>query len=298
MAQRLHATARRVDEIYQIVVESAVQLIDGCDRAAIGVLDGEQFRSAAATDDVMRLIDRLQNEVGEGPCLEASTDSVVQVDNDITTDSQVAAAGRRSWSSGRRSGRCSPCRSCDEGQRSGALNVFADTAGAFTDESVGQAAILASFASVALAGARHVERGRPARGGHGDQPRDRRRRRHPDGHAQHQPGRRRSTCCPRPRSGSTASCATSPPASCKGDQQLRRSSPANGGRRRPERGGAVRVDRLSPCRISSGSGRACTGRPRPRRCTRPGPCVSLVSLTPSASRCSRATFSSRCFGST
>ena len=55
-----------------------------------GSWTGDTFRSAAATDDVMRLIDELQNQVGEGPCLEASTDGIVQVDNDIT----VAAAGR------------------------------------------------------------------------------------------------------------------------------------------------------------------------------------------------------------
>ncbi len=51
-------------------------------------------------------------------------------------------------------------------------------------------------------------------------------------------------------------------------------------------------------RLSSGSGRPCRG-PRPgRRCRRPAPGVSSVSSTPRASRCRRATFSSRCFGST
>ncbi len=77
LAQRLR-DGKSSDEIQQIVVESAVQLIDGCDRAAIGVLEGNKFRSAAATDDVMRTIDDLQNEVGEGPCLEASVDIVVK----------------------------------------------------------------------------------------------------------------------------------------------------------------------------------------------------------------------------
>ena len=49
---------------------------------------------------------------------------------------------------------------------------------------------------------------------------------------------------------------------------------------------------------SSGSGRACTG-PRPaRRCRRPARRESSVSLTPRLSRCRRATFSSRCLGST
>ena len=162
LAQRLR-DGKSSDEIQQIVVESAVQLIDGCDRAAIGVLDGEQFRSAAATDDVMRLIDELQNEVGEGPCLEASIDNVAQVDNDIVTDSKwprlAAIVVERT-----------PVRAMlavpliDEGRRAGALNVFADRTDAFDDEAVETAAILASFASVALAGARHAAARRAARG--------------------------------------------------------------------------------------------------------------------------------------
>ena len=52
-----------------------------------------------------------------------------------------------------------------------------------------------------------------------------------------------------------------------------------------------------PVRLtSSGSGPACTARRPARRGTRPARSVSSVSFTPSASRCSRATFSSRCFG--
>ena len=156
LAQRLR-DGKSADEIQQIVVESAVQLIDGCDRAAIGVLDGEKFRSAAATDDVMRLIDELQNEVGEGPCLEASVDNVAQVDNDIATGSKwprlAAIVVERT-----------PVRAMlavplvDEGRRAGALNVFADSTDAFDGEAVDNAAILAAFASVALSGAGHAAR--------------------------------------------------------------------------------------------------------------------------------------------
>ena len=78
---------RTREEVYEVVVRHAVDLVDGCDRAAIGVLDGDRFTSAAATDDVMRLIDRLQNQLGEGPCLEASAEQDVRVDNDITVES-------------------------------------------------------------------------------------------------------------------------------------------------------------------------------------------------------------------
>lgn len=147
---------RSRDEVYQVVVRHAVDLVDGCDRAAIGVLDGDRFTSAAATDDVMRRIDRLQDELGEGPCLEASVDQDIQVDNDITREStwpRLAAAVVEQ----------TPVRAMlavplvHDGRRTGALNLFADTPDAFTDESVGQAAVLASFASVAIAGAAHAE---------------------------------------------------------------------------------------------------------------------------------------------
>lgn len=156
LAQQLRA-GTSVTEVQDVVVRAAVELVDGCHRAGIGVLAGDGFRSAAATDDVTRLIDDLQNEVGEGPCLEASVDGVVQVDNDITVHSRWPKLARLVVQR-------TPVRAMmgvplvEEGQRNGALNVFSDTPGAFDDEAVGAAAILASFASVALASARHSQR--------------------------------------------------------------------------------------------------------------------------------------------
>ena len=51
-------------------------------------------------------------------------------------------------------------------------------------------------------------------------------------------------------------------------------------------------------RLSTGRCRACRARRRARRCSAACSSVRVVSLTPRASRCSRATFSSRCLGST
>lgn len=152
LAARLHG-GRTVSEVHEIVVSSAPSLIDGCDRAAIGVLEGDRFHSAAATDDVMRLIDELQDELGEGPCLEASTEGVVQVDNDIASHSSWPRLAEVVLAR-------TPVRAMlavpliNDGQRAGALNVFADRTDAFDQDSVAQASILASFSSVALAAAR------------------------------------------------------------------------------------------------------------------------------------------------
>lgn len=146
---------KSVEEVYEAVVRRAPSLVDGCDRAAIGVLDGDRFTSAAATDDIMRLIDRLQDQLGEGPCLEASVEERAQVDNDI---SEHATWPRLAAEVLQRT----PVRAMlavpliHEGARRGALNLFADKPHAFTDESVSQAAVLASFTSVAIAGAQQA----------------------------------------------------------------------------------------------------------------------------------------------
>lgn len=146
---------RTVEEVYDTVTRYAPVLVDGCERAAIGVLDGERFTSAAATDDVTRLIDRLQDELREGPCLEASIEERVLIENDISETCTWPRLGAQVVAR-------TPVRAMlavplvHGGKRRGALDLFADRPQAFTDDSVGQAAVLASFTSVAVAGAQQA----------------------------------------------------------------------------------------------------------------------------------------------
>lgn len=148
---------RTVAQTYDVIVTAAPHVVDGCDRAAIGVLDGSRFTTAASTDDVMSLIDKLQNEVGEGPCLEASIERAWKLDNDITVRSQWPKLAALVVEH-------TPVRSMlavpliDDGRRDGALNLFADRADAFTDSSTETAALLAAFATIALSAARHAQR--------------------------------------------------------------------------------------------------------------------------------------------
>ncbi|MGZ4616118.1 MAG: GAF and ANTAR domain-containing protein [Actinomycetes bacterium] len=148
---------RTVEQVYQVIVDSAPRVIDGCDRAAIGILEGDRFRSAAATDEIMVLIDSLQNELNEGPCLEASTDQVWQLDNDLTNGSPWPRLAEQVLAR-------TPVRGMlavpliDNGRRSGALNLFADRPDAFTEASTEAAAILAAFATVAISGAQESAR--------------------------------------------------------------------------------------------------------------------------------------------
>jgi GAF domain-containing protein len=146
-----------VEETYQVIVAATRYVVEGCDHAAIGVLSGEHFTTAATTDDIMRHIDRLQDQVGEGPCIEASADQIWRLDNDITRDSAWPKLAELVVAQ-------TPVRAMLavplvlDGRRGGALNIFADRTDAFTGASTELAVILASFASVAVAGAAQSER--------------------------------------------------------------------------------------------------------------------------------------------
>jgi GAF domain-containing protein len=148
---------RTVEQTYDVIVTAAPHVVDGCDRAAIGVLNDGRFATAAASDDVMALIDKLQNEVGEGPCLEASIERAWKLDNDITVASQWPRLAALVVEH-------TPVRGMlavplvDEGRRDGALNLFADRPDSFTDSSTETAALLAAFATIALSAARQAQR--------------------------------------------------------------------------------------------------------------------------------------------
>lgn len=156
IAERLR-DGRSSQEIYDVIADRALQVVDGCDHAGIAVLDGDRFTTAAATDDVVRAIDELQREAGEGPCLEASTDLVWQHDPDLADGTEWPRLAPMVLER-------TPVRSAlalplvHDGRRSGALNLFADQPHAFSQESMDMAAVLASFASMAVAAAAERER--------------------------------------------------------------------------------------------------------------------------------------------
>ena len=136
--------------IHQSLVDSARQLIEGCDRASLLVRTRDRYVTAASTDDIARRIDQIELEVGEGPCVDAIVSEAYQHDADLTdattpwprfTERIVAETPVRS---------AIGYRLLLDGEKAGALNVFSDTAGALTSRSADIGAVIASFASVAL----------------------------------------------------------------------------------------------------------------------------------------------------
>jgi hypothetical protein len=148
------------DSVYEALCDSAVQLVDGCDHASLMLRRGGRTSTVAASDDTARQIDGFEQDLGEGPCLDAIDEDEPDqhICPDLTQGSKWPELARRIMEKTSVRGMAG-FRLRQGGQRVGALNVFSDTAGALTEHSLDQAIMLTAFASVTLAA---LERGEEA----------------------------------------------------------------------------------------------------------------------------------------
>lgn len=149
----LFRDGRSPQETCEVVARTALEVIVGCDHAGVAVLSAkEDFTTLSATDQVIDIADAVQRETREGPCLEASLDEDIKHDEDLASaPTWPRFAGRLLESTPVRSALACPL--VLDGHRGGALNMFADRVGAFEADDIANAAVLASFASVAVAAA-------------------------------------------------------------------------------------------------------------------------------------------------
>lgn len=148
LSDTLYAT-NDVDGAFAAIVGLATRTIDGCDWAGlsrVGERSGHDVATVAASDPVVQIADQLQNELREGPCLDAvSAGSPVQADEvDARWPAFGPAARRRT-----------PIRSALSlavGPSSGpaALTLYSGTPGAFTADAVDTVTLFGAHAQVLL----------------------------------------------------------------------------------------------------------------------------------------------------
>lgn len=155
LAQIVYASDSYQD-VYEALCQTAVRVVPGCDHASIMLSRDGRFSTAAATDEVARKIDEMERELGDGPCVDAITDEAGQVEADLTVS--TVWPGLASWVVENTDVRgMAGYRLLVDGSKVGALNLFSDSPGGLTGASADRAAVLASFASVALMAAVHKE---------------------------------------------------------------------------------------------------------------------------------------------
>lgn len=135
------------------VVRAAVELIPGAEDGSISVvLRRRRVTSEAASGDLPKIVDALQESTGQGPCLDAAyLHETVRVPDMAAEQrwpefaSRAAAAGAASMLS---------FQLYVDGDNLGALNLYARTPGAFDDESEHIGLLFAAHAAIAYDSAR------------------------------------------------------------------------------------------------------------------------------------------------
>jgi len=159
MAQVVY-TGESFESVHESLCRSAVELVDGCDHASLMLRKNGRAVTVAASDEIARQVDQMEQQFNEGPCLDAMDDDEPDqhMCPDLTTGSRWPKQATRILAETEVKGMAG-FRIRQEGQKVGALNIFSDTPGALTEHSLEQAIMLTAFASVALAA---LERGEEA----------------------------------------------------------------------------------------------------------------------------------------
>ncbi|TQJ90923.1 GAF and ANTAR domain-containing protein [Streptomyces sp. SLBN-31] len=141
------------------IAASAVKLVDGCDAAGILAVRKGRAVTVSACGEMVEEADRLQGELGEGPCFDlarhAGGERVYRI-ADMTQPQPTwpkFAAAAHELGFGSMTGVL--LYTLDEDF--GALNLYARSPGAFTEEFETASWLLASHAAVALADARTID---------------------------------------------------------------------------------------------------------------------------------------------
>jgi transcriptional regulator with GAF, ATPase, and Fis domain len=137
------------NQIYAAICVAATLVVTGCDHASLLVRREGRYVTVGASDSIAQHIDDMERLAGDGPCVDAIEEETPQVETDLTKPNQWPELAKRIIAETPVRGAMG-FRILVDKRKTGALNLFSDTAGVFDTESAGQAVVLASFASVAI----------------------------------------------------------------------------------------------------------------------------------------------------
>jgi GAF domain-containing protein len=142
------AGAPSLEELLERALSLAVEIVPGCDQAGISLLQDRVVDTPASVGELARTCDKLQEHLGDGPCITALLDaSVVRID-DVAADERWPEFAAGASAAGL--GSLLACRLATQRDKLGALNLYAGATHAFTEESEAMAVGYAAHVSLAL----------------------------------------------------------------------------------------------------------------------------------------------------
>ncbi len=140
----------------QVGVGLATELLDGCDHAGITLVRSGKFSAGPATDDLVAHGDRLQAELGEGPCLDAIRQGRTVYTPNLASDPRWPTWGAQIHAELGVGSLLSMLLYTDE-RSYGALNMYSNRTDGFTQDDLVIADALATHLAMALADAEEIE---------------------------------------------------------------------------------------------------------------------------------------------
>ena len=155
LARALHVRNAELEPTLEAIASTAVTMLSPARYAALTILSRGELIPRASTGEPPLLLDRLQQKLGDGPCIHAAKHQSVFRIEDTGEDGRwpefCAEAARLEV----RSMLCVPLWIDERGL--GALSLYADQVAAFSDPHERVAVLLATFAALALAEAQRAD---------------------------------------------------------------------------------------------------------------------------------------------
>lgn len=164
LSERMARTARDLQDdhddaqaTFQSAVEAALRSVEGCDAAGLSFVARKRpLETVAATDDMARVADHLQYELGEGPCLDAVWHQQVVLSRSLEHDERWPAWGPRVVEETSAQSIMS-FRLFTNRERLGALNLYSRTPDAFDDSALDEGFAVAAHISIAVSASQEVD---------------------------------------------------------------------------------------------------------------------------------------------
>jgi GAF domain-containing protein len=155
LARALHVKDAELQPTLQAIASTAVSMLGPARYAGLIIFSRGELIPRASTGGLPLLLDRLQQKLGDGPCINAARDQVIVRIEDTRRDERWPEFGAEAAALNVRSMLCVPLW-VDE-RCLGALSLYADQVAAFTDLHERVTILLATFAAIALAEAQRAE---------------------------------------------------------------------------------------------------------------------------------------------
>jgi len=154
LARALHVKNAELQPTLEAIVFTAITMLSPALHAGLTVFSRGEFAPRACSGEAPLLLDRLQQELGDGPCISAARDQAICRIEDTSRDERWPKFSAEAARLNVRSMLCVPLW-IDE-RSLGALSLYADQVAAFTDLHERVTSLLATFAALALAEAQRT----------------------------------------------------------------------------------------------------------------------------------------------